>query len=87
MGGAAKPEMCQSCGMPMGKTEEQGTRFDGTASTEYCTHCYRNGAFTNPSLSLDGMIDRIAQILGKKLTSEEKERYRRFLGTLTLWKR
>lgn len=38
---------CQSCGMPMGETDElYGTEADGTKSRDYCSYCYANGAFT-----------------------------------------
>ena len=38
---------CQSCGMPMGQTDElYGTEADGTKSRDYCSYCYENGAFT-----------------------------------------
>ncbi len=38
---------CQSCGMPMGETDElYGTEKDGTKSKDYCKYCYENGAFT-----------------------------------------
>jgi len=38
---------CQSCGMPMGETDEiYGTEADGSKSADYCMYCYSNGAFT-----------------------------------------
>jgi hypothetical protein len=37
---------CQSCAMPMIKQEDFGTETDGSASDDYCCHCYQNGAFT-----------------------------------------
>jgi len=73
---------CQSCGMPMDEEERQGTELDGTANREFCTYCYQNGVFTNPGLSLDGMVSHIAQVLGKRLTPEERNRSREFLSTL-----
>jgi hypothetical protein len=33
-----------------------GTEADGTPSREFCTFCYRGGAFTRPDLTLEGMI-------------------------------
>lgn len=39
---------CQSCGMPMGDTDElYGTEADGSKSMDYCFYCYANGAFTS----------------------------------------
>jgi hypothetical protein len=28
-----------------------GTNADGSRSTEYCSHCYREGAFTQPNIT------------------------------------
>ena len=40
-------KFCQSCGMPMGSTDElYGTERDGTKSGDYCKYCYGGGAFT-----------------------------------------
>lgn len=48
---------CQSCGMPMGPTDElYGTEADGTKSGDYCTYCYQNGAFTT-DCTMEQMID------------------------------
>ncbi|WP_320129822.1 zinc ribbon domain-containing protein [uncultured Sphaerochaeta sp.] len=42
-----KERFCQSCGMPMGQTDElYGTESDNSKSTDYCKYCYENGAFT-----------------------------------------
>jgi hypothetical protein len=48
---------CQSCGMPLEEASGNfGTESDGSASSEYCTFCYQNGAFTNPDQTVDGMV-------------------------------
>lgn len=48
---------CQSCGMPMGQTDElYGTEADGTKSRDYCSYCYENGAFT-AQCTMEKMID------------------------------
>ncbi len=40
-------KVCQSCGMPMGNTDElYGTNKDGSKSADYCKYCYQDGAFT-----------------------------------------
>jgi transcriptional regulator with XRE-family HTH domain len=39
--------ICQSCAMPMQNISEFGTNADNTANTEYCAHCYQDGAFTH----------------------------------------
>jgi hypothetical protein len=37
-----------------------GTDADGTRSTRYCSHCYQQGRFTQPDLTVDQM-----QVLAK----------------------
>lgn len=67
-----KGPYCQSCGMPLSKDEMGGgTEADGRVSTEYCSHCYWEGAFTDPSLTAEQMAER-----GKA----ERTAYSRALG-------
>lgn len=48
---------CQSCGMPMGSTDEMyGTNEDGSKSEDYCKYCYDKGAFT-ADCTMEEMID------------------------------
>ena len=55
-----KGPYCQSCGMPLSKDpSEGGTNADGSISTEYCSHCYQAGKFTEPTLSCDEMIGKV----------------------------
>lgn len=52
---------CQSCGMPMGNTDEfYGNEKDGTKSADYCTYCYQNGLFT-ADCTMEQMIDFCVQ--------------------------
>jgi hypothetical protein len=32
-----------------------GTNADGSLSSEYCSHCYRKGAFTQPNITAEEM--------------------------------
>lgn len=51
---------CQSCGMPFSKdVKGGGTEKDGTKSLIYCSHCYEEGAFTAPDLTVDKMKDKV----------------------------
>jgi len=51
---------CQSCGMPLVKDAQGGgTEVDGSKSTEYCSHCYQGGKFTEPNLTVDQMIIKV----------------------------
>ena len=55
---------CQSCGMPLKRDEQGGgTNADGTKSTMYCSHCFQNGKFTLPDISVEQMKERVKQKL------------------------
>ncbi len=49
--------ICQSCGMPLQNLADVGTEADGAPSLEYCRYCYDAGAFTNPHMTLDEMLE------------------------------
>ena len=50
-------ERCQSCGMPLETSfKNYGTESDGTPASEYCMFCYQDGAFTNPTQTVDEMV-------------------------------
>jgi len=51
---------CQSCGMPRSRDENGGgTNADGSKSTMYCSHCYRDGKFVQPTLTVEQMQDLV----------------------------
>ena len=51
---------CQSCGMPMKRDEMGGgSNADGSRSGAYCSHCYENGQFKLPDISVEGMQVRV----------------------------
>ena len=80
---------CQSCGMPMGDTNEKyGTNADGGKSEDYCDYCFVNGAFTNPDFTMEEMIEIcVPHVLPATGMSEDEARgmMRRFLPTLKRW--
>lgn len=49
----AKPNMCQSCGMPMKVSSDFGTEKDGTPSEKYCHYCYENGEWMQSDVTFD----------------------------------
>ena len=51
--------------MPLEKPEQFGTEKDGSASREYCTYCYQNGAFIKPNMTLDEMKIFVKEIMEK----------------------
>jgi hypothetical protein len=43
--------------MPIGEPDLQGTEADGSKSQKYCVYCYKDGEFTQPDATLEGMIE------------------------------
>jgi len=65
---------CQSCGMPLDDSPENfGTETDGSASGEYCKFCYRNGSFTDPSQTVDGMVQSSVDFMTANLGFSSEE--------------
>lgn len=59
--------ICQSCGMPMKRTEDFGTNRAGSVNNEYCSFCFRAGQFTDEGISLEQKIAKnimIAKTMG-----------------------
>jgi putative zinc ribbon protein len=55
-----KHKNCQSCGMPMKRDERGGgTNVDGSRNGTYCSHCFANGKFTAPDMSVGEMQDLV----------------------------
>ncbi len=48
-------KICQSCGMPLTSSEEYGTNKDGSQNSDYCSHCFKEGAFTDQG-TMEDMI-------------------------------
>ena len=46
--------------MPLCKDEKGGgTEKDGRLTTEYCSHCYQQGGFTEPNITVDEMTEKV----------------------------
>jgi hypothetical protein len=58
---------CGSCGMPIAGPGDAGTEADDSPSDRYCTHCYRGGAFVEPDLTREMMIEEFAPQLAAQL--------------------
>lgn len=81
---------CQSCGMPMLRPEKFGTEASGAPSSDYCCFCYQRGAFTNPTITQEQMIDKCVSILvNKRGIPEERAQatVRSFMPRLKRWAR
>ncbi len=64
---------CQSCSMPLEKPEDFGTDVAGYRVNDYCRHCFTNGAFTEPEISMQAMIDRCVDIMAKQRIMPEAQ--------------
>ncbi|MDR0298315.1 MAG: zinc ribbon domain-containing protein [Streptococcaceae bacterium] len=53
-----KKKMCQSCGMPLETAEDYGTEKNGAASADYCQHCYQEGEWVEPDMTLAEVIKK-----------------------------
>jgi len=55
-----KGPYCQSCGMPLSKDEKGGgSEADGSKSSEFCSHCYVAGKFTEPEITANQMVEKV----------------------------
>ena len=48
---------CQSCDIPLSKSEFRGTEKDGLRTPKYCIYCYKDGKFTLPNCTMEEMIE------------------------------
>ena len=81
---------CQSCGMPMGQTDEMyGSNADGGKSADYCKYCFENGAFT-ANCTMDEMIEicvpHMTSAHSDMSEEEARKMMREFLPALKRWK-
>ncbi|QYZ78852.1 transcriptional regulator [Methanofollis formosanus] len=54
---------CQSCGMPMRNPGDHGTEEDGSPSEDYCVHCYQQGSFVDPDITMEEMAEFCAKTM------------------------
>ncbi len=50
-----------------------GTNADASANMEYCMYCYKEGAFTEPNLTLDGMIAKSVRHMTESMEFNKDE--------------
>lgn len=83
-----KGPFCQSCGMPMEKPEDFGTNAGGSKNDDYCKFCYQNGQFTDPDITMEQMIKKVAGFMSEmKIMPEDqiKEITEGFIPKLKRW--
>lgn len=68
-----KGQFCQSCSMPMEKQEDFGTDADGSKSEDYCRFCFQRGEFTEPNITMEEMIDRVAAVMTTEVKMPEAQ--------------
>ncbi|MBI5058380.1 zinc ribbon domain-containing protein [candidate division KSB1 bacterium] len=79
---------CQSCGMPLTEPSGFGTNADGTQAGEYCRFCFQHGQFTQPELTVEGMIQSSIDFMTAKLgfpRTQAEEMSRNLIPTLKRW--
>lgn len=81
---------CQSCGMPIGASDETyGTNADGSKNEDYCNYCFANGAFTS-NTTMDEMIELCVPYMASADSgmseSEARDKMLEFFPTLKRWK-
>ena len=79
---------CQSCYMPMAKTEDFGTEANGGKSEDYCHYCYANGNFTSQDTFEEAVESNIEfwREDGDKSDDEARARIMEVFPTLKRWK-
>ena len=81
---------CQSCGMPMGATDEMyGTNADGKKSADYCKYCYENGAFTSDCTMaemIEFCVPHVVSANAGMSDGEARKMMQDFFPTLKRWK-
>ena len=81
------PQFCQSCGMPMMCDDLCGTNADGSANSDYCKYCYKDGEFID-RVSMEEYIGMCSQFGAQAgMTNVEmKEHCRKLFPTLKRWR-
>lgn len=78
---------CQSCGMPLQTEEQLGTDKDNNKVQDYCIHCYVNGEFAQPDMTLEEMIDLCVPFIVENGMEEQAARtmLQGYLPNLKRW--
>jgi hypothetical protein len=73
--------------MPLSKDEKGGgTEADGRTSSEYCSHCYAGGSFTEPDLTADRMAEKVqAKMKEMHVPGFLAKRFTKEIATLKRW--
>jgi hypothetical protein len=83
-------QLCQSCAWPIESPAERGTDALGARIDDYCVYCFHKGALTEPDLSREEMIERVADHLMKHDQlphMQAREAAETLVSSLARWKR
>jgi DNA-binding XRE family transcriptional regulator len=86
--GAERNKICQCCTYPLSKPDELGTNADGTWNTDYCIYCYKDGAWVDPNLTVQGVIDYTVPFMTSPSMTAKKARKKleAWVPTLKRWR-
>ncbi len=62
---------CQSCAMPLEKPEDFGTDPAGYRVNDFCLHCFANGGFTEPAISMPAMLEKCVSVMAQQRVMPE----------------
>jgi hypothetical protein len=64
-----------------------GSNADGTLSSEYCSHCYRKGVFTQPNITAQEMMKLVeGKLRSMHFPGFLARRFAREVPTLRRWR-
>ena len=80
--------ICQSCGMPLKQDPKgSGTETDGSKSELFCSYCYENGEYLQPTITAEEMQVFVYEKLKEmKLPSFLAKLFTRGIPKLRRWK-
>lgn len=80
-------DKCQSCGKRFDSMVHYGTETLSKKNYHFCSECYRNGYFTEPNMTLNGMKIKIKrEFIKKKKSRWVIYRYLQQISNLERWK-
>ncbi|PZM65313.1 effector binding domain-containing protein [Paenibacillus dendritiformis] len=78
---------CQSCGMPLHSEEQLGTDKENNRVLDYCIYCYEGGAFKQPDMTMEEMVEVCVPFVVENGMEEQAARtmLKNYLPTLKRW--
>jgi hypothetical protein len=52
--------------MPLQRPEDHGTDANGRPVDNYCRHCFVNGAFVNPAMTMSEMLETCVTMMAQR---------------------